>query len=195
MIEAMLASVGLYGGYYGGAFGNLLLQWQQLGVFSYMLPFLLIFSLVYGILTQVNLFKGNRTVNAILALTIGLLSLQFDFVPRFFSEIFPRLGVGLAIILVLIVLTSLFMNPKNKGQVYLLYAVAAIIVIVIVVQSAGATGFTYGSWLPWLGYHWQEIFALVAILVVVGVVIGSSMPRKQGVDVSEVPLVKALMGN
>ena len=98
MLNVMLASHGFFGGgYYGGSIGNVLAYWEQAGFFSYVLPFLLIFALVYGILTRTQIFKDNRAVNGILALTVGLLALQFDFVPVFFSEIFPRLGVALAL--------------------------------------------------------------------------------------------------
>ena len=83
-----LASHGYFGGFYGGAIGNLLSVWEQAGVFSYILPFLLIFAVVFGILMQTKMFQQNRTINGIIALTVSLLSLQFAFVPVFFSEIF-----------------------------------------------------------------------------------------------------------
>ncbi len=43
--------------WYGGAIGDVLSSWEQAGFFSYLLPFLLIFALVFGILTQIQLFK------------------------------------------------------------------------------------------------------------------------------------------
>jgi len=91
-------------GYYGGTFGGVLSYMEQAGFFAYILPFLLIFALVFGILTKTQIFKNNKAINGIIALVVGLLSLQFDFVPIFFSEIFPRMGVGLAIILALLIL-------------------------------------------------------------------------------------------
>jgi len=85
MFEGLfLTSHGFYGGVYGGAFGGLLAAWEQAGVFSYVLPFLLIFAMVFGILTKVKLFGEARSVNAILALVVGLLALQFSAVPFFF---------------------------------------------------------------------------------------------------------------
>ena len=66
---------------------NIFAYWEQIGVFSYILPFLMIFALVFGILMRMGIFKENKAVSAIVALAVGLLSLQFDFVPRFFSEI------------------------------------------------------------------------------------------------------------
>ena len=45
-------------GFFGGGFGNLLSQLEQLGFFSYVLPFLLIFALVFGIGVGVSMFTA-----------------------------------------------------------------------------------------------------------------------------------------
>ena len=159
----------------GGAIGDLLAQWEALGFFSYVIPFLLIFSVIFGILTQVKLFRDNKSINAIIALSVGLMSLQFDFVPRFFSEIFPRLGIGLIIILILIIMTGLFSNPEDKWQMYLMWAGSVIIVIVILVQTAGVVGFH--SFLPWLGFNWPAVFGVILFIVIIAIVVGSSRPK------------------
>src|SRR3990167_5223415 len=86
-------------GFNGGTFGNLLSQWEQLGVFSYVLPFLLIFALVFGILMRTKIFEENKGINGIIALSTALMALQFNFVPIFFSDIFPKLGIGISVIL------------------------------------------------------------------------------------------------
>src|SRR3989344_2042976 len=96
----------------GGSIGNLLSQWEQLGVFSYVLPFLLLFSLIFGILSRANIFKENKGINATIALAVALMALQFNAVPRFFSDIFPRLGIGLSVILVGLILIGLFTDSK-----------------------------------------------------------------------------------
>jgi len=56
----LLASYGAFG---GGSIGNILAQWEAAGIFTYALPFLLIFAIVYAILTNVNVFKDNKAVN------------------------------------------------------------------------------------------------------------------------------------
>ena len=69
--------------------GVILQQWADLGIFFYVLPFLLVFALVYAILYKINIMGGepndNRGVYSIIALAIALLSLQFDTVPIFFQ--------------------------------------------------------------------------------------------------------------
>lgn len=163
-------------GYFGGsAIETLFATWQQAGFFSHLLPFLLIFALLYGILTNMKLFRGNKTIDAIIALSVSLMALQFDFVPRFFSEVFPRLGIGLVILLLVIILTGLFSNPSDKWMMYLPWGIGFVIVIVILVQTAQVTG--WYSFLPWLGYNWPMVLGVAAFFIMIAIVVGSARPK------------------
>lgn len=163
-----------FGFFDGSSIGNLLNYWEQAGFFSYVLPFLLIFSMIFGILTQIRLFKDNKSINAIIALSVGLMALQFPFVSRFFSEIFPRLAVGLIVLLILIILTGLFANPDDKWMMYLMWVVGVITVIIILVQTAGASGFL--SFFPWLSFNWPMVLGVIAFFVMLAVVVASARP-------------------
>jgi hypothetical protein len=157
-----------------GTIGQLLSFWEQAGFFSYLLPFLLIFALIFGILNQIRLFKDNKAINAIIALVVGFMSLQFPMVSEFFSEIFPRLGIGLAIILVVLILAGMFIDPKNSGIMYVMLGIGAIITIVVLVQTAGAVGWSSGSW--W-AENWPMIVGVVFILAVIAIIVGASSKK------------------
>ena len=50
-------------GYFGGsAIETLFATWQQAGFFSHLLPFLLIFALLYGILTNMKLALNSTNL-------------------------------------------------------------------------------------------------------------------------------------
>ncbi|MCX6749597.1 MAG: hypothetical protein NTW17_02535 [Candidatus Pacearchaeota archaeon] len=164
-----------FGGFYGGEIGNLLASWEQAGVFSYVLPFLLIFAIVFGVLSKIKIFGENRALNAVIALVIGLLALQFDMVPIFFSEIFPRLGVALSILLVLIVLAGLFFDTsENKVLNYLLLGVAVIIFLTILVKTSGQLGWYSGYW--WYA-NWKGIVGAAVIIGALVAIISSGGKR------------------
>jgi len=162
--EVLLASYSFMG---GGAFGDLLTRWQQMGFFSYVLPFLLIFSIVFGVLSKTKIFDENKSINAIIALVVGFMSLQWDLVPRFFSELFPRVGIGISFILIIILFLGIFL-PRTNWAVYVFFTIAAIIVITVLLNSSEAMGWqatfiqgwTWGDLLFW-------IFLLVGIIVIV----------------------------
>lgn len=157
--------------FYGGAIGNVLAKWEEMGVFSYVLPFLIIFSLIFIILNQIKLFKENRAVNSVIALAVGFMSLQFEFVPRFFAEIFPRVGIGLAIILVILIFLGMFIDPEKPGIMIGLMIVGAVIVVVVLINTAGSVGWTAGYW--WED-NWGTVIGIVAFLAIIFLVIGTS---------------------
>ena len=162
------------GGFYGGSLGNLLLSWEQSGFFSYILPFLLIFSVVFGILMKVKVFGDqNKGLNAVIAIAVGLLSLQFNFVPVFFSEIFPRLGIGLSVILALFVLVGLFLPAQShSGMNWWLLAVGVIVFVVVISKTFGFLG--YGTSIPYfIQDNLSTILLAIIVLVTIFVAVGT----------------------
>ena len=166
-----------FGGFYGGDVGNLLSYWEQLGVFSYVLPFLLIFAIVFGILMKIKVFGENKGLNAVIALVVGLLALQYAFVSVFFSEIFPRVGVALSILLTLIILIGLFFSSENNKVInYILLGVSVIAFLAVLINTAGYTGW-YSAY--WWYVNWPLILVVAGVIGLVILVISSASPKGQ----------------
>ena len=176
----ILASYGSWG---GGALGDLFSQLEAAGIFQYALPFLLIFAIVFGLLTKLNIFgtkdpQGNqgKGINVLIALAVAFMSLQFDMVSMFFSEIFPRFGVALSIILVILILGGLFM-PTNKESNWFMVALAVIVFVIIgtvIYNSLNVFGWGIGG--PGLSYFWSKYGALIIFaILIIAIVVGFSM--------------------
>ena len=178
-----LASYGLGS---GGTLGNMLFSWEQAGVFSYALPFLLIFAMLFAILEKTSLFGKNKPINVILSVSIALMALQFNFVSYFFAEIFPRMGVLLSIILVGMILMGLFFKFEDeKGKSTLTAKIFGGIVvlgiIIIVYQSfSGQFGFGWGLGSAWGLTFWFQQFgsAILGAIVIVGLLIWAIVASK-----------------
>lgn len=174
-----LASYGFFG---GGEISTLLMQFEQMGVFSYLLPFLIIFALVFGLISQMKLFHENRAIPPIIALAVSLMALQFDLVPAFFAEVFPRLGIGLVILLVLLILIGL-VSPKDAGSIYLVYGVMIVVAVYILIDVAEAMNSPLANlWYEWRGY----IILIAVILTVLGIVVSLSKPKNEKTTFEEV---------
>lgn len=174
MINSVIA-LASYGSFGSGALGELFAQWEAAGIFEYALPFLLIFALVFGLLMKLNIFASkdnpNKGVNVIIALAVAFMSLQFNMVSVFFAEIFPRFGVALSIILVILILGGLFM-PTNKESNWFMVALAVIVFIIIgVVIYSSLSTFGWGISGTGLSFFWGKygsviIFAIIIIAVI-----------------------------
>lgn len=159
---------------------NLLSGWEAYGVFDYVLPFLLIFAIVYGILTTTKSFGENKGVHLIIAIIVGLLALRLDFVQSFFTEVFPRLGVALAVILVFVIMAAVFIPEEHKlGWSIGFYSLGGVAALLVVFNSFNALNFFGSNW--W--YDWGSL--MVGALLIIGVIIaisvgGEKKPKKSG---------------
>ena len=171
-----------YGSFGGGALGDLFAQWEAAGIFMYALPFLLIFALVFGLLMKLNIFASkdspNKGINVMIALAVAFMSLQFDMVSMFFSEIFPRFGIALSIILVILILGGLFM-PTNRENNWFMVALAIVVFIIIgtvIYNSLDVFGWGIGG--PGLSYFWNRYGALIIFAVIIIAIIAMTTAKK-----------------
>lgn len=160
---------------------DVLNQWAALGVFAYILPFLIVFAVLYGILNKSKIFGENATaINVIISLAIALISIQFDVVPNFFASLFPALGVGLSVLLAAVILLGLFVNfgnansPWNKYMPIAAGVIALIVVIVAFYQQGYPYGFGYGSFSGWWDMYGNAVVVGVILLgLIIAIIVGS----------------------
>lgn len=175
--------------YGGGVFGNFLDQLAQAGFFSYIVPFLLIFALVYGILIRTKVFS-EKMINGIIALAVALLALQFDYVPLFFSQVFPRAGVALGVLLIVIILLGLFL-PSQTWVTPTLFGIAAISLIVVLVSSSNVLGSPIGSWFL---NNWPWMVGLLALVLIIAIIVNAGKEPKPTFKGSASPFLRDLFG-
>lgn len=157
---------------YSTTITDVLNDWADMGVFAYLLPFLMIFSLVFGILSKSKLLGENKAVHAVLALTVGLLALQFDYVSNFFATIFPYAGIGIAVLLVALILGGI-LTEDEKASRWIFFGVGALIFIVVLLYSIydfnWLGGYVGIDWVPWV----------ILILIFVGAVLWMAIESKK----------------
>ncbi|MFA5173946.1 MAG: hypothetical protein WC438_02070 [Candidatus Pacearchaeota archaeon] len=154
---------------------DILNTWAEAGVFAYIIPGLMIFALVYGILMNAKILGNNKGVNAIVALSVGLLSLQFDWVANFFATIFPYAGMGIAVLLVAMILMGFIVEDEKKAK-WIFFGIGALIFLVVIIYSlsdfAWFGGYSGVDWAPWI------VLILLVAAGVVAVVLGGDSKSK-----------------
>ncbi len=140
--------------------------WNEMGVFSYVIPFLLVFAVVFAILSKTKILDDNRSILAIISASVGLLSLQFDFVSEFYAVVFPRFGIGLSLFLVLIILLGFFWPEGEVRGSWFGYVIGIGVVIWALSswdQWSGQVGF--GGWFV------QNVWALIILGALIAIVV------------------------
>lgn len=177
-----LQGFGNFGGGYGGSgFADALFRLEQLGLFEFILPMLLMFAVVFGVLSYTKIFGDNKGLHAIIAIVISLLAIRFPEYRAFLAVISPRLGIGLVILLALVILIGLFTTNKSKAAWgWIFITIAVIIAFVIFYQSASIFGFPQGYLESDLVYGLLTIAVVIGIVVVV--IVASNKNDSSGAD-------------
>ena len=180
MVINFLASYGAFG---GGAFGNMFASLQQSGFFDYVLPFLLIFAIVFAVLSKAKIFGDNKAISAIISLAVSLMSLQFRLVSTFFEQIFPQLGIGLVIILLAVILLKVFSKDVDSGTSkavdWIIFIVAAIVFVVIVFNSLNISLFGFGGGF-FYNVPWGSIIIGIVVIAAIVVIVKSTGNKQEG---------------
>ncbi|MBS3079460.1 hypothetical protein J4218_05020 [Candidatus Pacearchaeota archaeon] len=151
---------------YGGwTITTILNQWADFGIFAYALPFLMIFAMVFGILNKTSLLGDNKGVQATIALAVGLLSLQFDYVTNFYATIFPYAGIGISVLLVALILMGLIYSTENKGWLDKVWFGIGVVIFLVVLF----TSMSNFSWMGGMGYNFSQAWpAILAGMILLG---------------------------
>jgi hypothetical protein len=157
------------------SFSQLFESLETLGLMDALLPFLLIFTLVFAILQKTQILgKGRKNFNVVIALVValsvviphllGTYPIGFDAVD-IINTMLPQVSLILVAILLLLLMIGIF-----AGATTIPAWIAAICFLVILFIFIGSTEWLYG--LDWLyDIFGSETISLVLIILVFGMIV------------------------
>jgi len=148
---------------------------------NFILPFLLIFLIVFGILEKTKVFDSNKQLNAFIAFVIGLI---------FVGAVSPKLVVGHLILFFTVSIVVLFValllwgfvsgdDAKLPANTPLRVIVGILIVGAVIIALLFATGFENTAFdslfrQSWSEAFWTNVSFLAVIIVALTLVIKNS---------------------
>lgn len=154
---------------------DLYYQWEASGIFDFLLPMLLIFAVIFGILTTSGVLGNNRGVSVITSLVIALMAMRLGVVQDFFSVIFPGLGIGIAVLISILILAGLFMQDANWRAWMPTFFYGGIVVGLIIVIVTFNNFAWFGS--SWWQQNWVNIVWIAALLAILGPILFPKDPK------------------
>ena len=167
---------------YGGGFGltEIFYRLQDLGVFDVLLPFMLIFSILFAVLQKVNIFgTSGKRFNGIIAFSISLLAVvphvlgvhigNFDLVD-IINKALPQIALILIVFVLFLVFVGM-VSPKQATGKWMESAVVPLIAAIIILFIFGSAAYPQymPSWLAWLGDPMLQ--TLVIVLLIFGLIV------------------------
>ena len=155
---------------------------EALGLTDVLLPFILIFAVVFAILGTVNIFgKNSKNINIIVALCIALLVVvphvtgtyppNGDVVKIINSSI-PNVSAVIIAIVMMMLLIGVFGVRFNLSQKPLGGVVAVLALLIILFIFGSSAGWFGHGWPSWLGFmNDSDTLMVIVVLIIFGLIV------------------------
>ena len=154
-------------------------QLQALGFIDVLLPFLMIFAVVFGILEKIKLFGSNsKNINIVIALTFGFLFIAPHLIGvpatkdpvAIIMQAIPNVGVLLAALVLLLILLGFWLKGEftlighNFISTFIFLGSTAVIIYIF---GKAAGWWSKAGWPRWLGFmNNSSVWGTVLVIAV-----------------------------
>ena len=152
---------------------GLVTQWQQMGFYDIILPFLLVFTISFAVLQKVKIFgEASKKVNVVVALVLAFLFLQNQYLIFILQRFLPNMSLVMIIALMFLLLVGIFGGTyQGFGGIALNIAFILSIAITLIALSVDfIPGFNILDWfyqfIPDPGIQSLIIFAIIVIAII-----------------------------
>lgn len=166
------------------SFGDLITYFQQIGVYDYFLPFLLVFAIIFATLEKTQLFgQGKERINAVIAFVVGLVLIVQQPIVETINMFLPRVSLLFVIILMGLLIISMIGGKTFQGLQGTVFTVMTIVIIIFVLLALTPNfGFDTGFGLGISQYDLQSLagiaIPLIIFLVMTFLIMGGSGGKK-----------------
>lgn len=179
-------------GFYFPTYGpwyDLMQTWSQYGVFTVLLPLILVFAVVFAILERIKLFR-NSGVHMLIALVIGFFTISNPTVSGFFMYLFGNLAWGIAILVAVVILVGLAIKPEENTWRRLFIWIGAILLLAILAKPTpwGQSGFRFifgDAFWNWIQNNMPMVIIFVLLIGAVFAVVAAG--RKEAEKEIKIP--------
>lgn len=160
---------------------------QNQFVIELLLPFILVFVIVFAILQKAEIFgKGKKQIDVLVALVIGLLFIAVRQAVGIVLDLIPLVAIGLVIILLLFLLVGSVAKEGDYEKAFpkwLRLGVMIVAIIFIIIAVLWATGL-WNTAYDYFSGEGSNLFVNLLVLIIVGVAIAAVVwkPKSGGGD-------------
>lgn len=166
---------------------NIFMQWD---IIEFLVPFLLVFTIVYAVLQKTKILgDGRKNYNVIVALVMGLAVVVPHFTGMYtsFDPVYvinsslPQVSIILVAIVMVLLIIGVFGNEFDiAGTSLAAWVAIAAIVLVALIFGSSVGWFSLPTWLGFLAIN-PDLQALIVMILIFAIIIWfiTKEPKKE----------------
>lgn len=153
---------------------------ENAGIFDVVLPFLLVFTLVFGFLEKIKLFGSDKdgqprtNINAVFSLVVaGFILTQEEIIEKI-NSFLPRVSLILLVFVMLLLLIGTFIGERQHQWTGRIFGIAVIVCLIAVFWAFTSTDQNFlegGDIRDWWDDNWIGFCTLAGVIIVMVLVI------------------------
>ncbi len=171
----------------GSVFSGVIEFFDRLGVYDVVLPFLLIFVIVYSILEKTRVLGtqeldgkqiAKKNINSMVAFVVAFLVIVSSKMVGYINKALPRITLLLLVLISFLMLIGVFFSEKEEVMLQggwrtffmILMFIGVVLIFMGVIETSSGT-----TWLEWTWdkvvnqYDSTAVSAIILLIVVVGI--------------------------
>ena len=164
-------------------FADIFSDLEGVGVYEIALPFLLVFTVIFGALNKANIF-GNKKFDGVIALVVAFLIVREDVFISFMNDILSRFSVLIVVVVAFLIIFGIFgagTGTFTKGLMTVLIVGSLIVGVYILFEMMDEHGITDGTDIDdWWDEHWETVMIVIFVILVFWLLISSTGDAERG---------------
>ena len=137
-------------------------------LFNIILPFVLIFTIVFAVLQSTKVLGGKKNIDTIISLVFGFFLIRNQDIVKTINNFLPNISLLIVVILMILLVIGIFAGSYEWSQgMKGLAAVLAVIVVLWIFGASYWSRFGIPNIFSGLGSETQGILVFLAILVII----------------------------
>ena len=135
-------------------FYSIMAELQAIGVYDYLLPFLLIFAIIFAVLEKLAIFgrepgtqKPRTNINMVISLILGLLVASQPEITYIINSFLPKVSLFILVALMFLIIAGMF-GAKTENWSGIALPIALVICIIAIIWAlSGGSSLSLPYWL------------------------------------------------
>ena len=152
---------------------------DSMGFYDVALPFLLVFTIFFAILSKLSLFGEKKNINVVIALVFAFLFVRVSSIVELTNEFLPKVSMVAIVLISLLVLIGIFgVNLELKGMPMGVAFFIALIGVGYSFFSSTSFGNSLPTWMEFSAYDRNLFIGIAAIVVFIWFITGTGEGKK-----------------